>query len=92
MHPCLQIAEIQERIVSHASKQTTARLARVCQALYEPAMDALWSDLGGYAPLIKCMPGEVWEETKFADESPYEGKVYNLVSISDDSFCGAQSC
>lgn len=83
MHPCLQIVEIQELIVSYASEHTTAQLARVCRTLYEPAMDALWSSIDGYPPLIKCMSSELWTETEVnADIDPDDGGiVYKMVSI-----------
>lgn len=84
MHQCLQIVEVQEHIVHYASVSTNCQLALTCRALYESAMDAVWATLTGYAPLIKCMPAEVWSETFHADR-PRE--IYKVVSNRCNSFC-----
>lgn len=40
--------------------RTLAALARTCKALYELAMDDLWSVLDDVSPLVKCMPEKAW--------------------------------
>ncbi|KAG2749629.1 hypothetical protein P692DRAFT_20856712 [Suillus brevipes Sb2] len=42
-----------------ASKVALARLARTCKAFHAVALNALWSNLNGIAPLIQCLPAEV---------------------------------
>ncbi|KAF8066591.1 hypothetical protein FPV67DRAFT_1197781 [Lyophyllum atratum] len=41
-----------------------ASLARTCRALHEPATDYLWSELDTFAPLVKCMPRDLWKEER----------------------------
>jgi hypothetical protein len=36
-------------------------LLKTCKALYEPALDILWRDLDILAPLVMCLPGDVWK-------------------------------
>lgn len=62
MHYCLQIAEIQERILSFLAPSVCTVLARTCRAFYEPAMDVVWADVDCFHRLIKCMPSDVWVE------------------------------
>ncbi|KAG1817054.1 uncharacterized protein BJ212DRAFT_1350508 [Suillus subaureus] len=45
--------------IPNASKKALARLARTCKAFHAVALNALWSDLDGVAPLIQCLPTEV---------------------------------
>lgn len=61
MHPCLKIEEITVSIAGFLSKGDLTRLGIVCRQFYEPAMDALWSDLRGMAALIMCLPADSWE-------------------------------
>lgn len=42
-----------------ASKVVLARLARTCKTFHAVALNALWSNLDGIAPLIQCLPAEV---------------------------------
>ncbi|KAH7913116.1 hypothetical protein BJ138DRAFT_1146842 [Hygrophoropsis aurantiaca] len=43
--------------------QTLFYLAYTCQAFKEPAVDALYSQLNGFGPLIKCLPRDLWVVT-----------------------------
>ncbi|KAG1780815.1 hypothetical protein EV702DRAFT_1075949 [Suillus placidus] len=45
--------------IPNASKEALARLARTCKAFHAVALNALWSNLDGVAPLIQCLPAEV---------------------------------
>ena len=36
-------------------------LLKTCKALYEPALDVLWRDLDVLAPLVMCLPHDVWK-------------------------------
>ncbi|KAG1764019.1 hypothetical protein EDD22DRAFT_1020160 [Suillus occidentalis] len=45
--------------IPDTSKVALARLARTCKAFHAVALNALWSNLDGIAPLIQCLPAEV---------------------------------
>ncbi|KAG1878651.1 hypothetical protein C8R48DRAFT_648581 [Suillus tomentosus] len=45
--------------IPNASKEALARLARTCKAFHAVALNALWSNLDGVAPLIQCLSTEV---------------------------------
>ncbi|KAG2346739.1 hypothetical protein BDR05DRAFT_958893 [Suillus weaverae] len=45
--------------IPNTSKEALARLARTCKAFHTVALNALWSNLDGVAPLIQCLPAEV---------------------------------
>ncbi|KAJ7641047.1 hypothetical protein FB45DRAFT_1053670 [Roridomyces roridus] len=66
MHRCLRIPEIVQLIVSHldpqyrTGKNQLALLART-RIFHEHALDILWSHQTRLAPLIKCMPDDLWE-------------------------------
>ncbi|KAG2142894.1 uncharacterized protein EDB93DRAFT_1338346 [Suillus bovinus] len=42
--------------IPNTSKEALARLARTCKAFHAVALNALWSNLDGVAPLIQCTP------------------------------------
>ncbi|KAJ6472897.1 hypothetical protein C8R47DRAFT_721573 [Mycena vitilis] len=73
MHRSLHILEIVESICTHLGSQNfyylpqddakaLAALAATCQALHGPALDALWHYQGSLAPILKCMPADVWSD------------------------------
>ncbi|GLB40903.1 hypothetical protein LshimejAT787_0901180 [Lyophyllum shimeji] len=37
-------------------------MARTCRAFRDPANDYLWSEVDTFAPLVKCMPRDLWKE------------------------------
>ena len=39
-------------------KKALARLARTCRLFHPVALDVLWSNLDGFAPLLLCLPAE----------------------------------
>ncbi|KAH7902976.1 hypothetical protein BJ138DRAFT_236047, partial [Hygrophoropsis aurantiaca] len=43
--------------------RTLFHLAHTCQAFKEPAVDALYSRLNGFGPLIRCLPRDLWVVT-----------------------------
>lgn len=78
MHHCLLIPELVLSIVHfvaddrpawHDSRylrnpRDVARLARTCKALADPALDVLWRTQHSLAPLVMCLPPDVWQLTK----------------------------
>ena len=89
MHRCLLSYEIVVQIawqsrVQQDEKQglrDIAAVARTCSALYEPAMDVLWHTLYSLAPLVKCLPPDLWYEERRAEEPPSNHFRTTLVSI-----------
>lgn len=86
MHPCLQIAEIQEFIVDHLTHSVTAQclpLASTCKAFYTPAMNRLWRRMSyGLVPLVKCMPDELLTATTETTEDEFGTSVKTEVVVS----------
>jgi hypothetical protein len=86
MHRCFLISEITHVICTELSnvwaREPLARLARTCQALREPALDALWYELHGLIPLVKCMPKDLWMES---DE--YERPLVRLIIFPYHNLC-----
>ena len=67
MHHCLRIREILTTIIhflvedAKRGARQVLPLLKTCKALYEPALDVLWRDLDILAPLVMCLPGDVWK-------------------------------
>jgi hypothetical protein len=70
MHHCLQIAEITPLIMAflvqdeNRGARGVLPLLKTCKVFYEPALDILWRDLDTMAPLVMCLPGDVWKIKK----------------------------
>ncbi|KAF9236359.1 hypothetical protein BU15DRAFT_77074 [Melanogaster broomeanus] len=76
MHSCFLLPELTLHIVSFladdrststssssrylTNARDVARLARTCKALSEPALDVLWNTQHSLAPLVMCLPQDVW--------------------------------
>lgn len=83
MHLCLELDDIQSEIFGYVydpsamhwivsplrDRKSLAALAVTCRAFYESAMDVLWSELDSLAPLVKCMPPNMWQMEKDTDVS-----------------------
>ncbi|KAJ6505660.1 hypothetical protein C8R47DRAFT_1037617 [Mycena vitilis] len=99
MHTALQIPEILDLICLEVdtdddslgtprsgSKQTLARLARVCRMFERPALDVLWREQEDLRNLLACMPADLWSITptsvsaRRAIESTDWGRVYSYSS------------
>lgn len=64
MHPCLYVDEI-VRLIAHElvasrRKATAVALACCCKNFEDPVLDALWEALDMLLPLLKTLPGDVW--------------------------------
>jgi hypothetical protein len=53
--------QVQTLLESRDSNNSLAVLARTCRFFHEPAVSRLWYDLESLAPLIMCMPEELWQ-------------------------------
>ena len=66
MHPCFSVDEILRlvacELVTSEAKSTAAALARCCKGFEEPVLDTLWETQERLAPLLKCIPQDVWGE------------------------------
>jgi len=66
MHACLNIDEIVRLIacelVASGAKATAAALARCHKNSEGPVLDILWKTQRGLLPLLKSLPGDVWNE------------------------------
>lgn len=60
MHACLYLEEILQEIFNQADYRSLVILARTCRFFYEPALNAIYSDLQGIEPLIRCLPQDLW--------------------------------
>lgn len=54
--------EVVEKIAYDVDKGLL-NVSLVCQAFYHPAMDALWKNMGGIEPLVRCLPEGVLGDT-----------------------------
>lgn len=67
MHHCLRIAEILTMVMDflvaagHRGAREVLALLKTCKSFYEPALDLLWRDLHILAPLVMCLPEDVWK-------------------------------
>jgi hypothetical protein len=63
MHPCLQIVDILISIFSFLRDQRDlAALASTCRIFNDLTTGLLWSNLPSLAPLVRCLPDQLWEE------------------------------
>ncbi|EIW81825.1 hypothetical protein CONPUDRAFT_164585 [Coniophora puteana RWD-64-598 SS2] len=78
MHRALLIVEVIEHVFDclgedfdilsgGANSGTLSSLARTCQIFKEPALDALWENLAGIEPLIRCLPKDVWRTSSIGE-------------------------
>ena len=66
MHACLNVDEIIRHIVCELvqskAKATAAALAFCRKSFEDPVLDVLWESQDGLLPLLKSLPGDVWNE------------------------------
>ena len=66
MHPCLYVDEI-VRLIAHElvafnAQATSVALACCCKTFEDPVLDILWETQSRVLPLLKSLPGDVWDE------------------------------
>lgn len=49
-------------LLASEAKATAVSLACCCKNFEDPVLDVLWEAQDGLAPLLKCLPREVWKE------------------------------
>ncbi|KAJ7647901.1 hypothetical protein FB45DRAFT_894727 [Roridomyces roridus] len=68
MHPCLEIPELVENIVSQLGQDpeknlgSLAALARTARVLQDAALDALWRTQSSVLNVLRCMPSDLFED------------------------------
>ncbi|EIW74229.1 hypothetical protein CONPUDRAFT_78197 [Coniophora puteana RWD-64-598 SS2] len=69
MHPCLEILELLEQIVSHVEdKDSLAKFARVCRSFQEPALDALYINVECFFEFFVSLSSDVCYLTDFVTQ------------------------
>jgi hypothetical protein len=69
MHRSLLISEVVVKICQELAYPchgilffgSLAGFATTCRAISEPALDVLWHEQSSLAPLLRCMPSDLWE-------------------------------
>ena len=70
---CPELCRLVCEEIGSDDKCTLFRLSLSCRRFMEPALDVLWYKLDNLAPLMRCMPRDLYQDTR-------EGKVVALVS------------
>ena len=85
MHPCLNVDEIlriiARELVASGGKATAVSLACCCKSFEDPALDALWARQELLLPLLKSLPGDVWDK----EECTVSASATWVFSFLDDS-------
>ena len=74
MHVCLNVNEIVRLIacelIESRNKATAVALACCRKSFEDPVLDALWETQEGLLPLLKSLPGDVWDEGRYTVSAP----------------------
>jgi len=66
MHPCLNVDEILRLIacelVTSGGRENAVGLACCCKNFEDPVLDTLWETQDQLHPLLKSLPGDVWND------------------------------
>jgi hypothetical protein len=63
MHRCLYIQEIISITFNYLDKKCdVVALATTCKTFRDPALQIVWSEIRSLAPLICCLPSDIWYE------------------------------
>jgi hypothetical protein len=90
MHPCLSIDEILRLIAcelaASTGRATTVALACCCKSFEDPALDALWETQNTLLPLLKSLPGDVWDGDGYTVSVPTTCVFFFLNRLDRKSF------
>ena len=74
MHPCLSVDEVLRLIacelVTPAGAKNALALACCCKNFEDPALDALWATQDQLLPLLKSLPGDIWDGDRHTVSAP----------------------
>ena len=66
MHPCLNVDEIVRliagKLIESKTNATAVALACCRKSFEDPVLDVLWGTQDKLLPLLKSLPGDVWNE------------------------------
>ena len=86
MHPCLDVDEIVRLIarglVLSSGRASSVALASCCKNLEDPVLDVLWETQGLLLPLLKTLPGDVWNPDE--DECTVSALTMGALSLLND--------
>ncbi|KII90924.1 hypothetical protein PLICRDRAFT_174277 [Plicaturopsis crispa FD-325 SS-3] len=90
MHPCLRIIDILDVIFFYVQRpdggsRDLGRLATVCKAFEDPALDLLWHTQDSLKPLLKTLGPDIWEEW-YEDEADEGTMSLSGATISSDAW------
>ena len=88
MHVCLDVDEI-VRLIAHeliasGGRGTAVGLACCRKSFEDPVLDTLWATQVKLLPLLKCFPGEVWNEGGCIVSTPTNVR-FSCITIQFDS-------
>jgi hypothetical protein len=82
MHVCLRVDEIlrllARELVASDANATAVALACSCKSFEDPALDALWETQYQLLPLLKSLPGDVWNEDGYTVSVPTTRVLFSL--------------
>ena len=74
MHACLNVDEILRltacELITSGGQKTAVALACCCKSFEDPVLDALWGTQDRLTPLLKSLPGDVWDEDERTVSAP----------------------
>ena len=90
MHPCLYVDEI-VRLIAHelvtsTGWATSVALSCCCKSFGDPVLDALWETQSRVLPLLKSLPGDVWDEGGCRVSAPTTCSLSSLNYLIQKSF------
>ncbi|KAG1750451.1 uncharacterized protein EDB91DRAFT_1217140 [Suillus paluster] len=80
-HPALQNFDIICTICSYVHHGTLAPLASTCRIFERPALDVLWRNLHSVAPLVRCLPSDLFgiDQGHMALLNPLDAKMWDIL-------------
>ena len=90
MHVCLRVDEIlrllARELVTSNARATAVALACSCKSFEDPALDALWETQYRLLPLLKSLPGDVWNEDGYTVSAPTTRALFSLNHFDRQTF------
>jgi len=74
MHACLNVDEIVRviayELVTSKGRGVAVSLACCCKSFEDPVLDALWETQEQLLPLLKSLPGDIWDGDGYTVSAP----------------------
>jgi len=85
MHACLNVDEIVRviayELVTSKGGGTAVSLACCCKSFEDPVLDALWETQEQLLPLLKSLPGDIWDGDGYTVSEPTT-HIFSFLSYS----------